>query len=87
VSIVGVNLSMAMPFPVGLVLLNSLTVRSVFAPVLGTWPALVPLVQSARPDLAGTFTHHMKLSEAGAAYQLFDSRNDGVLKVLLAPMG
>jgi alcohol dehydrogenase len=87
VSVVGVNLSMAMPFPMGLVLLNSLTVRSVFAPVPGTWPALVPLVQSGRLDLAGTFTHHMKLSEAGAAYQLFDSRNDGVLKVLLGPIG
>jgi alcohol dehydrogenase len=87
VSVVGVNLSATMPFPMVLVLLNSLTVRSVFAPVPGTWPALVPLVQSGRFDLAGTFTHHMKLSEVGAAYQLFDSRNDGVLKIMLAPNG
>jgi threonine dehydrogenase-like Zn-dependent dehydrogenase len=87
VSVVGVNLSAAMPFPMGVVLLNSLTLRSVFAPVPGTWPELVPLVQSGRFDLAGTFTHHMKLSEAGAAYQLFDSRNDGVLKVMLDPNG
>jgi 2-desacetyl-2-hydroxyethyl bacteriochlorophyllide A dehydrogenase len=85
VSIVGVNLEMALPFPMALVFLKSLTVRAVFAPVPGTWPALVPLVQSGRFTLAETFTHHMGLSQAAEAYELFDSRTDGVLKVLLDP--
>ena len=48
VSIVGVNLSMELPFPMGLVFLKSLTVRTVFAPIPGTWASLVPLVQSGR---------------------------------------
>jgi alcohol dehydrogenase len=87
VSVVGVNLSMTMPFPMGLILLNSLTLRAVFAPVPGTWPELVPLVQSGRFALEGTFSHHMKLSQVAAAYQLFDSRTDGVLKVMLDPKG
>jgi threonine dehydrogenase-like Zn-dependent dehydrogenase len=87
VSVVGVNLSMALPFPMGLVFLKSLTVRAVFAPVPGTWPALVPLVQSGQFTLAETFTHHMALSQAAEAYELFDSRSDGVLKVLLDPNG
>jgi threonine dehydrogenase-like Zn-dependent dehydrogenase len=88
VSIVGVNLAMALPFPMGLVFLKSLTVRAVFAPVPGTWGALVPLVQAGRfSSLAQTFTHHMGLSEVAAAYRLFDSRGDGVLKVLLNPLG
>src|SRR5580692_3764900 len=85
VSVVGVNLSMALPFPMGLVFLKSLTVRAVFAPVPGTWPALVPLLQSGRLRLDGTFTHRMGLSEAAQAYELFDSRADGVLKILLDP--
>lgn len=86
VSIVGVNLSPAMAFPMGLVFLKSLTLRTIFAPVPGTWPALVPLVQSGHfTDLADTFTHRMALSEAPEAYELFDSRADGVLKVLLLP--
>jgi 2-desacetyl-2-hydroxyethyl bacteriochlorophyllide A dehydrogenase len=85
VSIVGVNLSPALPFPMGLVFLKSLTVRAVFAPIPGTWPALVPLVQSGRLQLADTFTHHMELSQVAEAYELFDSRLDGVLKVLLRP--
>jgi threonine dehydrogenase-like Zn-dependent dehydrogenase len=85
VSIVGVNLSLALPFPMGLVFLKSLTVRAVFAPVPGTWPSLVPLVQSGRLQLADTFTHRMELSRVAEAYDLFDSRLDGVLKVLLLP--
>jgi alcohol dehydrogenase len=85
VSIVGVNLSMELPFPMGLVFLKSLTVRTVFAPIPGTWSSLVPLVQSGRLALGGTFTHRMGLSQAAQAYELFDSRTDGVLKVLLDP--
>jgi alcohol dehydrogenase len=87
VSIVGVNLSMALSFPMGLVFLNSLTLRTIFAPIPGTWAALVPLVLSGRLALTETFTHHMGLSQVAAAYQLFDSRGDGVLKVLLDPNG
>jgi alcohol dehydrogenase len=85
VSVVGVNLTMDLAFPMGLVFLKSLTLRTIFAPVPGTWSALVPLVQAGRFTLADTFTHHMGLSRAAEAYQLFDSRGDGVLKVLLDP--
>ena len=85
ISIVGVNLHMDMPFPMGLVFLKSMTLRTIFAPIPSTWPALVPLVQSGRFTLAETFTHRLGLSEAARAYELFDSRSDGVLKVLLDP--
>jgi 2-desacetyl-2-hydroxyethyl bacteriochlorophyllide A dehydrogenase len=86
VSVVGVNLTMDLAFPMGLVFLKSLTLRTIFAPVPSTWSALVPLVQAGRFSLAETFTHHMGLSQAAEAYQLFDSRRDGVLKVLLDTM-
>ncbi|HTU36749.1 MAG TPA: alcohol dehydrogenase catalytic domain-containing protein [Acidimicrobiales bacterium] len=86
VSIVGVNLSPEMSFPMGLVFLKSLTMRTIFAPIPGTWPALVPLVQSGHfAGLADTFTHRMGLSQVPDAYELFDSRADGVLKILLTP--
>jgi threonine dehydrogenase-like Zn-dependent dehydrogenase len=86
VSVIGVNLTMDLAFPMGLVFLKSLTLRTIFAPVPSTWSALVPLVQAGRFSLAETFTHHMGLSQAAEAYQLFDSRRDGVLKVLLDTM-
>ena len=86
VSVVGVNLTMDLPFPMGIVFLKSLTLRAVFAPIPGTWSSLVPLLQSGRlTGLAETFTHRMDLNQAPEAYELFDSRADGVLKVLLTP--
>src|ERR1700722_2403571 len=86
ISVVGVNLTMDLAFPMALVLLKSLTLRAVLAPIPGTWPFLVPLLQSGRlRDLGEKFTHRMDLSQAPEAYQLFDSRADGVLKVLLTP--
>ena len=86
VSVVGVNLNMELPFPMGVVFLKSLTLRAVFAAIPGTWSSLVPLLQSGRlAGLGETFTHRMDLSQAPEAYELFDSRADGVLKVLLTP--
>ena len=55
-------------------------------PYPGTWRFLVPLLQSGRlSGLGETFTHRMGLEQAPEAYELFDSRTDGVLKVLLTP--
>ncbi len=85
-SVVGVNLNMELSFPMGLVFLKSMTLRTIFASIPSTWASLVPLVQEGRfSTLADTFTHHLGLSEAAAAYELFDSRSDGVLKILLDP--
>src|SRR5215469_2148036 len=86
VSIVGVNLTLDLPFPMAIVFLKSLTLRAVFAPIPSTWPSLVPLVRAGHfRDLAATFTHRLPLSDVRDAYELFDSRRDGVLKVLLTP--
>jgi threonine dehydrogenase-like Zn-dependent dehydrogenase len=85
VSVVGVNLSMALPFPMGLAFLRSLTVTATMAAIPGTWPDLVPLVQQGRLATAGVFTHHLPLSAAPEAYRRFDRHEDGVLKVLLRP--
>ena len=85
VSVIGVNLNMALPFPMGFAFLRSITVRSTIAAIPGTWGALIPLLQSGRLRPEGTFTHHLGLSEVGDAYAIFDERRDGVLKVLLDP--
>jgi threonine dehydrogenase-like Zn-dependent dehydrogenase len=87
VSVVGVNLSGALAFPMALVFLKSLTLRAVFAPIPGTWSALVPLLQADHFSLGDVFTHRVGLSEIPAAYELFDSRSGGVLKVMVDPKG
>jgi threonine dehydrogenase-like Zn-dependent dehydrogenase len=87
VSVVGVNLNPAFPYPMGLALLRSLTLSATLAAIPATWPTLVPLLDSGRLTPDAVFTHRLWLSEAPHAYQIFDARQDGVLKVLLDPKG
>lgn len=73
------------PFPLGLAFLRDLTFRIGLCSIPRTWSQLVPLVQSGRIRPEGLITHRMGLSEAADAYRLFDSRADGVLKIVLDP--
>jgi 2-desacetyl-2-hydroxyethyl bacteriochlorophyllide A dehydrogenase len=85
VSVVGVNMNFAMPFPFPVALMKRLTFRVTLASIPTTWSTLFPLVTSGRLRPEEVFTHRMGLSEAAEAYRIFDSREDGVLKVLLDP--
>jgi alcohol dehydrogenase len=85
VSVIGANLNMEFPFPMALAFIRDLTFRIGICPIQSTWDALVPLVASGRIEPADVFTHRLPLSEVAEAYRLFDSRDDGVLKVLLDP--
>lgn len=85
VSIMGVNLNMAFPFPMPVALLRNLTIRVAIAAIPTTWDALIPLVQEGRIQPEGVFTHRLPLAEAPAAYSMFSNHEDGCLKVLLDP--
>jgi alcohol dehydrogenase len=85
VSIIGANVNLALPIPMAIALLRALTIRVTLASIPKTWEALIPLVASGRLQPESVFTHHLGLSEAADAYELFDQRRDGVLKVLLDP--
>ena len=87
VSVIGVNLNLGLPMPMPVLLMKRLTFRVTLASIPTTWPALLPLVASGRLHPEDVFTHHLGLSEAAEAYRLFESRADGVLKVLLDPRG
>jgi threonine dehydrogenase-like Zn-dependent dehydrogenase len=47
--------------------------------------ALLDLVRFGGVDLSPLFTHRMRLREVGAAYELFRSKQEGVLKIALRP--
>jgi 2-desacetyl-2-hydroxyethyl bacteriochlorophyllide A dehydrogenase len=85
VSIMGVNLNMAFPFPMAVALLRNLTVRVALAAIPTTWDALIPLVQEGRIQPEFVVSHRLGLSEAPAAYEMFDKHADGCLKVILDP--
>jgi 2-desacetyl-2-hydroxyethyl bacteriochlorophyllide A dehydrogenase len=85
VSVIGVSLNLAFPFPMPLALMKDLTFRIGICPVPELWDALVPLVQAGRIRPERVFTHRLALSKGTEAYQIFDEKRDGVLKVLLDP--
>lgn len=62
---------------------RNLTVRSGQAPVPHLWAELIPLLQEGRLKAAGIFSHSVSLAEGPEAYRLFDSRSDGVLKIMI----
>lgn len=85
VSVVGVSMNLAHPFPMVFAMYKGITFRICVADIPSTWPSLVPLVANGRLHPEDVFTHRMGLSDAAEAYRIFDSRDDEVIKVLLDP--
>ena len=85
VSVVGVH--DMNPFPLNAVgcLIRSITLRMTTAPVLRTWPELIPLVASGRLDVDGIFTTTLPLEEAAKGYAIAASRSGDDVKILLRP--
>ncbi len=84
-SVIGVNMNPEFPFSMVLALMKGITFRIGVCPVPRLWPHLVPLLAEGRLDPDFVFTHELGLGDGPKAYELFDSRRDGVLKVLLDP--
>lgn len=85
VSIVGVMMQNDFSFPMGTALLKDLTFRIGLVNVIGFIPTLLPLVRSGRLDPAALITHRLPLAQGVQAYELFDKRSDGCVKVALQP--
>lgn len=67
--------------PLPLILFKGATVRGGVCDVQNMWPHLVPLLQQGRIRAEGLFTHRFDLAQGAEAYALFDSRDDGVIKI------
>lgn len=85
VSVIGVNQDRRMEFPMARAFAMGLTFRIGTCSVPETWPALVPLVQAGRLHPERFISHHLPLSDGARAYELFDARADGALKMVLRP--
>ena len=62
---------------------KSVRLHAGVANVVDSWPALLPLVQTGAVRGEGVFTHRFELKQGPDAYALFDSRADGVVKVMI----
>ena len=85
VSAFGVNLNQQYAYPLGTAFMKGLTFRISGCSVPEHWNALVPLLREGRLRPERFVSHRMSLAEGETAYKLFDSKEDGALKMLLAP--
>jgi threonine dehydrogenase-like Zn-dependent dehydrogenase len=85
VSVVGVLLDAEFPFPMGTAFMKDLTFRIGLVDVPRFVPTLIPLIQSGRLDPMSLISHRLPLSQGKHAYELFDKRLEGCLKIALTP--
>jgi len=83
VSVIGVTQNMAFSFPMGLGFFKGLHFSIGVCGVQQYWDELIPLIQQGRLRPERFISHTMPLSEGAAAYDLFDRKADGALKMVL----
>jgi threonine dehydrogenase-like Zn-dependent dehydrogenase len=85
VSVVGVVLQPDFPFPMGTAFMKDLTFRVGLVNVPRFFPTLLALVRGGRLDPTLLISHRLPLAEGRRAYEMFDRKEDGCLKVSLTP--
>ena len=82
VSVIGVNQDRRLEFPMAKAFADGLTFRIGTCSVPEEWPSLVPLIQQGRLKPEKFITHRFGLADGMEAYDLFDKRKDGAMKVI-----
>jgi len=72
-------------FPLGDIFQRNVNIRSGQAPVIHYMPHMYELIDNGRIDPGDIITHVLPLSDAKRGYELFDTRQDDCIKVLLKP--
>lgn len=72
-------------FPFGDLMNRNITIKMGQAPVIHYMPQMYELVASGKIDPMDVVTHVMPLAEAKRGYELFDTKMDGCIKVVLQP--
>ncbi len=85
VSILGVYGMSYDNFPLGQIFDKGLTVRSGQAPVHRYIDELITWLEEDRIKLEDIITHRLPLSKAAHAYEIFNEKKDGCVKVVLQP--
>jgi S-(hydroxymethyl)glutathione dehydrogenase/alcohol dehydrogenase len=72
-------------FPLGDIFQRNINIRTGQAPVIRYMPYMYELVATGKIDPGDIITHVLPLSEAKHGYEVFDTRTDGCIKVVLKP--
>lgn len=85
VSVIGVNQTRRFEFPMARAFASGLTFRIGTCSVPEEWPQLIPLLQAGRLHPERYISHVLPLDKGAEAYEIFDARRDGALKMVLTP--
>ena len=72
-------------FPLGHMMNRNVNIRMGQAPVIHYMPYLYNMVADGKVDPGDVITHTLPLDQAEHGYEIFDSRSDGCIKVVLKP--
>ncbi|MGZ9793467.1 zinc-dependent alcohol dehydrogenase [Bacillus atrophaeus] len=85
VHLTGAYISQADGFPIGDFFTRNVSLKMGQAPVIHLMPMLYQMVEKKEIDPTDIITHKMSLAEAPLAYDIFDKKEDGNIKVILKP--
>lgn len=72
-------------FPLGDIMQRNINIRSGQAPVIHYMPYMYELVSTGKIDPGDIITHVLPLSEAKHGYEVFDTKMENCIKVILKP--
>ena len=72
-------------FPLGDIMQRNVNIRSGQAPVIHYMPYMYELIATGKVDPGDIITHILPLGEAKYGYELFDTKMDNCIKVILKP--
>ncbi len=72
-------------FPLGDIFMRNVQLKMGQAHVIPLIPQLYQMVSEGKVNLADIVTHKIPLSEAKKGYELFDTKTDDCIKVILKP--
>jgi len=72
-------------FPLGDITQRNVNIRSGQAPVIHYMPYMFELVSTGKIDPGDVVSHVLPLSEAKRGYEIFDTKTDNCIKVVLKP--
>lgn len=72
-------------FPLGDIFQRNVNIRTGQAPVIHYMPYMYELIATGKVEVGDIVTHIMPLSEAKRGYEVFDTRQDNCIKVILKP--
>ncbi|AZV49029.1 zinc-dependent alcohol dehydrogenase [Bacillus halotolerans] len=85
VQLTGAYISQADGFPLGDFFTRNVSVKMGQAPVIHLMPMLYQMVDQQEIDPTDIITHKLSLADAPRAYDIFDKKEDGNIKVILKP--